>query len=252
MTFPTRFLLIISTLLARANPHFVDVWERSDRPVEQAYLTRTWMRGSGGIAPADSDWRIIQVLLTTEPMTGNLQFSDAAFEHHASVDICVAGDPVNDESLNCAQMGSLNFRSTCSGDDLIIRALTSGGQISRKSSLDAFVVSRACSIPQPENHIASIFCDFVNSTGTIFKNHQFLAREVFSDPFAAMGCVTEGQDIHIRAAIDNADLGDEICVEAGTYAETLEVTRDSITMSGQRGVVLDNSNVKPGECFGRN
>jgi nitrous oxidase accessory protein NosD len=230
-----RLLVVISALVAitvapliaqgqsgqyeLSHPDFVDVWDRTDLPVQQGQVNRTWMWGPGANTPLlqeayaeaeggtrtvqytdksrmelpvhdvppDSDWFITQGLLATELMTGNLQLGDATFEQHPPADIYVAGDPANNQSPTYAQMGELIDRPTRTGGNVITEVLTSDGAIENDPFLDMFGVWDAYYVDATGNHIASVFWDFMNSTGTVYENGQFVEGDVFTNPFYAIG-----------------------------------------------------------------
>ncbi len=203
-----------------SHPDFVDVWDRTDLPVQQGQVNRTWMWGPGANTPLmddepyaeadggmrsvqytdksrmelpvhpvdpDSDWFITQGLLATELMTGELQIGDATFEQHQPADIYVAGDPVNNKSPTYAQMGQLIDRPSRSGEQVITEILTSDGQITDDPLLDMYGVWDQEYVAATDNYIASVFWDFMNSSGTIYQNGQYVTGPVFTNPFYAIG-----------------------------------------------------------------
>ena len=202
-----------------AHPQFVEVWDRTDLPVQQGEVQRTWMWGPGantplmeeeyaeaadgtrtvqytdksrmelavGAVPPDSDWTITQGLLATELMTGNLQLGDDTFEQHEPADIYVAGDPENNQSPTYAQMGELIDRDPRPTGEVITEILTPEGEIAEDYHLDVHGVTDQYYIEQTDKNIASVFWAFMNSTGTIYENGQFVDGDVFTNPFYAIG-----------------------------------------------------------------
>jgi hypothetical protein len=121
-------------------PEFYGVWERTDRPVLEGDVARSWLwgpaantevfeepyeeaddgtrevqygdksrmempvPGSTAAAPEDSPWAITQGLLAIELMTGNLQLGDDTFEQYEPADIPVAGDWENNPGPTYAHM----------------------------------------------------------------------------------------------------------------------------------------------------
>ena len=202
-----------------SHPDFVQVWDRTDLPVQQGQVNRTWMWGPGANTPLmdepyaeadggmrsvqytdksrmelpvhpvepDSDWFITQGLLATELMTGELQLGDATFEQHQPADIYVAGDPVNNQSPTYAQMGQLIDRPSRSGGQAITEKLTSDGQITTDPLLDMYGVWDQEYVAATDNYVASVFWDFMNSSGTIYQNGQYVHGPVFTNPFYAIG-----------------------------------------------------------------
>lgn len=122
-------LLVESLGVVRAEPMVNDAfrrtWERTDKPVADLVVNRTWMWGGeaftgavqeryddapGGTrtvqyfdksrmeinhdpnVPADSPWHVTNGLLVVEMMTGQLQIGDAARETREPARVNVAGD----------------------------------------------------------------------------------------------------------------------------------------------------------------
>jgi hypothetical protein len=201
------------------SPEFYEVWERTDLPVELHQVSRTWMWGPGAntqmiteeyaegeggtrqvqytdksrmelpvdtVAP-DSDWFITQGLLATELMTGNLQLGHDTFEQYQAADIYVAGDPVNNESPTYAQMGELMDDPARPTGGTITQGLTSDSSVVDMPNTAQYGVTDAHYIEQTDNNIASVFWDFMNSTGVVFEDGVFRQGDVFTNPFYAIG-----------------------------------------------------------------
>lgn len=200
-------------------PEFQQVWDRTDLPVEQGHESRTWIWGPGAntgllqedyaeatggartvqytdksrmempVHPVDpdSDWFITQGLLATELMTGELQLGDATFQQHPPADIPVAGDPVNNLSPTYAAMGQLINEPARPADGLITETLSQGGAVSDDPSMASYNVTDAYYISQTDHNIASVFWDFMNSTGIIHESGHFVTGDVFPNPFYAIG-----------------------------------------------------------------
>jgi nitrous oxidase accessory protein NosD len=218
---------------AFGTPEFQQVWERTDLPVEQGLESRTWMwgpaantpvlqepyeEGSGGmrdvqysdksrmempVHPVEpgSDWFITQGLLATELMTGEMQLGDATFVQHEPSAAFVAGDPANNESPTYAQMGQLMDEPARSVGDVITEVIAADGSISSDPSLAGHGVTAALYVEETEHTIASVFWDFMNSTGTVYANGQFGHGPVFNNPFYAIGFpTTEAYWGHVTVA----------------------------------------------------
>ena len=112
---------------AAANPHtaFQHIWERTDQPVEQLQVSRTWVRGPQSGSSAFNDpfagapggqrtvqyfdksrmeinnpnrdqhslWYVTNGLLAKELVTDQLQAGPESFEAHHPAPVNVSGDP---------------------------------------------------------------------------------------------------------------------------------------------------------------
>ena len=216
-------------------PEFQQVWDRTDLPVEQGMESRTWMWGpdantpvmqepyeeaDGGmrdvqytdksrmempvhpVAP-DSAWFITQGLLATELMTGEMQLGDATFVQHDPSNAYVAGDPVNNQSPTYAQMGQLMDQPARPTGEVITEVIAADGSISSDGSLAGHGVTGALHVGETDHTIASVFWDFMNSTGTVYANGQFGHGPVFNNPFYAIGFpITEAYWGHVTVGGD--------------------------------------------------
>lgn len=229
-----RFVVVVTALVTLAaapfiasgqsgghplgHPEFSRVWDRTDLPVEQGHVSRTWMWGPVNtplleepyaeaddgtrsvqytdksrmelpVHPVDPDsnWFITQGLLATELMTGELQLGDSSFQQHQPADIPVAGDPTNNLSPTYAAMGQLINEPSRPAGGIITEKLAQDGTIADDPATAGYNVTDAYHISQTDNNIASVFWDFMNSSGTIYQNGQFMEGNVFSNPFYAIG-----------------------------------------------------------------
>ena len=215
---------------AFGTPEFQEVWERNDLPIDQGVDSRTWLWGPHANTPVlqepyeeadggmrdvqytdksrmempvhpvdpDSDWFITQGLLATELMTGNMQLGDATFVQHDPSDAYVAGDPANNQSPTYAQMGELIDEPSRAGGEVITEMIQSDGNITSDPGLAGHGVTDAQHVGQTDNNIASVFWDFMNSSGTIYHDGQFGEGPVFTNPFYAIGFpITEAYWGHV-------------------------------------------------------
>jgi hypothetical protein len=203
-----------------AEPEFEQVWERTDYPVDQLEVARTWIWGpeprSEGLleeyaeSPTgerlvqyfdksrmefpwrdgqddDSPWYITQGLLAHELMTGALQVGDDSFIQYAPADIPVAGDPDDPLGPTYAVMGSLMGGEAHAPGDLITTILTSDGTLSDNPSLEIHGVTADYYIEETEHTIASVFWEFMNAEGLIYDDGDYVEDALFADPFYAIG-----------------------------------------------------------------
>jgi hypothetical protein len=148
-----------------ATDEFFAVWERTDYPVAQLEVARTWIWSPGAYSELlteeyeegedgerlvqyfdksrmemptlgaadtedeDSPWFITQGLLATELMTGRLQIGDDTFEQHEPSQRSAAGDPGDTTAPTYAVMGELMEREPREGGEIIIEYADRDGNI---------------------------------------------------------------------------------------------------------------------------
>ena len=203
-----------------AAEEFEAVWERNDAPVAIHGESRTWIWGPGPrsaaiteeyveaglngrtvqyfdksrmempwIADADPDspWFITQGLLATELMTGNLQLGDESFEQHQPAQIPVAGDPDDPAGATYEAMGQLMDEPARETGSTIIETVTRAGEVGVDPAFADYAVTDEYYDEVTDHNIASVFWDFMNSTGTISVDGALQEGVLFENPFYAVG-----------------------------------------------------------------
>jgi hypothetical protein len=206
---------------------FETVWERTDRPVLELIVARTWIWSPGAHSnllvedytdaddgerevqyfdksrmemphndngDPDSPWFITQGLLATELLTGELQIGDADFESHEPSHRSAGGDPEDVTAPTYAAMGELMDREPRVGGEVIIEYADRDGVITEDE--DRFAgyavtdVSGADTYGEIEgidHNIASVFWDFMNSEAIVYQDDDYVADDLFLNPFYAVG-----------------------------------------------------------------
>jgi hypothetical protein len=201
-------------------PEFYDVWERTDRPVQDGDVERSWLWGPDANTPlieepyeeADggmrdvqysdksrmelpwtddvddgSPWFITQGLLALEMMTGELQIGDNEFVSHFPAQIPVAGDP-GSGGPTYATMGNLIDQPARSEGNVVTDVITADGHIFQNDALGpAYGVTDEYWIEQTDQYIASVFWDFMTSSGPIYEDDTLQTGQLFQSPFYAIG-----------------------------------------------------------------
>ncbi|TVR74444.1 MAG: hypothetical protein EA415_05695 [Sphaerobacteraceae bacterium] len=205
-----------------ATPEFQQVWDRTDRPVQEGVAERTWMWGPGAntdltqepyaeadngerdvqytdksrmempVHPVDleSDWYITQGLLAWELMSGQVQVGDAEFVEAFPAEIQIAGDP-NSQGPTYATMGMHLDSSPRTGGNLITDFMHAGGNIEPMSHLETYAVTDVDgdwqSVEGINQPIANVFWGFMNSTGPVYENGNLETGPVVANPIYAVG-----------------------------------------------------------------
>jgi hypothetical protein len=203
-----------------AADEFYDVWERTDYPVQQLEVARTWIWGPGPITPGmqeqyeeaedgerlvqyfdksrmewpwspdadpESEWFITQGLLATELLTGNLQLGDDAFEQYEPAEIPVAGDWEDQTGPTYAAMGEYIDWEPRPEGSTITQIMDREGQISDEEELAGYGVTDAYYIEQTDHNIASVFWDFMQSEGLVYVDGDYETDTLFTNEFYAIG-----------------------------------------------------------------
>jgi hypothetical protein len=202
---------------------FEAVWERTDLPVHELIVARTWIwspaahtpllveeyaEGDGGVRevqyfdksrmemptlgvadPGDeeSPWFITQGLLATELMTGNLQLGDDTFEQHRPSQRSVAGDPGDTTSPTYAVMGEHMDTEARDTGELIVEFMDREGNITEDDRFADYGVTDAHFDEVTEHNIASVFWDFMNSQTIVYEDGEYVEDDLFLNPYYAVG-----------------------------------------------------------------
>jgi hypothetical protein len=208
---------------APGNEHFQRTWARTDKPVADGQVSRTWMWGpegftgeiqepyaesSGGLrtvqyfdksrmeisadpnASPDSIWYVTNGLLVTEMVSGNMQTGNGAFEPRRPAQVNVAGDADDTRGITYDFFGALVDQSALSEGTAIHQILSpgsAGNLFMYDDRLLAYGVTAAHFVPETQHTVASPFWNFMNSSGTVYENGVFTGAALFQNPFYATG-----------------------------------------------------------------
>lgn len=201
------------------DPAFESVWSRTDEPVDEGAVSRTWIWGpepnfSARIEPyaegpdgqrtvlyfdksrmeitdpeADSEevWYVTNGLLVVELMTGEMQVGDEEFVESAPAEINVAGDPADEEGVTYATLADLREAPALAQGTLITTVLTSDGTTSNDGSLAQFSVRAGPLSVETGHRVASVFWDFMTSDGMVIEDGSLEEASLFENPYFATG-----------------------------------------------------------------
>ena len=210
----------LATANQPANDAFQRSWERTDRPVSELAVSRTWTWGpeaftSGVIEPyleaedgerlvqyydksrmemttdltADpgSVWYVVNGLLATEMITGRLQLGDNTFEQYAPAEINIAGDPDDSSAPTYATFNGLLDLQTFELGSLIGATVNRAGTIDQNPALLDHGVTAQIYVEETDHTVASVFWQFMTSEGTIYENGMMTWGALFENAFFATG-----------------------------------------------------------------
>jgi spore germination protein GerM len=205
-----------------ADPAFETRWARTDLPVEQGEISRTWMWGPkpytegmmedyadspGGErlvqyfdksrmeinhpdSPDDSVWYVTNGLLVVEMVDGRMQVGDEEFVDAAPAQVQIAGDPNVVDAPTYADINSYGLRGLpASGIGAVIDQTLVDGEIVQDPRFAEYGVTAAyrVSVPNVDHTVASVFWDFMNSAGTVYVDGEYVEEDLFLNPFYATG-----------------------------------------------------------------
>jgi hypothetical protein len=205
---------------APANQYFQRTWMRTDQPVATGQATRTWMWGpeafTTGIqeeyaeaagntrtvqyfdksrmeishlpsADPNSIWYITNGLLVTELITGEMQVGDASFVTRSPATVNVSGDPDDTIGPTYASFKPQLTRGYAERQDPIYRVIHRDGTDDFDERYQAYDVAMVEFAIETGHWIAEPFWRFMNSTGPVYENGQYVTAPLFQNPYYATG-----------------------------------------------------------------
>ncbi|HMM43828.1 MAG TPA: hypothetical protein PKA95_18185 [Thermomicrobiales bacterium] len=218
------------------NPSFERTWARTDRPVSDLSVSRTWMWGpsgySGGIVEPyaeaaggkrivqyfdksrmeitsdpsvspDSVWYVTNGLLAKELITGKAQVGDNTFWSWEPAQIPVAGDAVNPSAPTYATFGKFLAAPAARDGQALTTRLWRDGRTTNDALLAKHGVTAVYHVQVwgIDHQVASVFWQFMNSSGLVFDGSRTLQGKLFQDPFYATGYpITEAYWATVKVA----------------------------------------------------
>lgn len=218
--------------VAPSNDHFEERWSRTDLPVRDGEVLRTWMWGpeafTEGIeeeyaqAPdgqrevqyfdkarmeinaqeePGSLWYVTNGLLVVELITGEMQVGDDTFVERAPASVPVAGDPDDEQGVTYATFGPLLDAPPVPDGEIYQTRLSRDGSLTAVADLADYGVAAAYLDDVTGHRIATPFWDFMRSSGIIYEDGAFVEGPLFQNPFYATGRpITEAY--WVRAKVD--------------------------------------------------
>jgi hypothetical protein len=229
-------VLFLPTLTANAAPpaneHFLQTWERTERPVVDGVTSRTWMWGpeartgpmsepyveaidgyrlvqyfdktrmeiNNPDADPESVWYVTNGLLAKELITGRVQVGHIQHIQVAPAEIHIAGD-LHPDTPTYQTLSHLLDAPPRDIGEVIVERLERDGPgylLQNDPELEHYTVRAAYFVPETERTIAEPFWEFMNSTGLIRQDGFNVRGELFEDPFFATGMpITEAYWVHV-------------------------------------------------------
>jgi hypothetical protein len=215
-----------------ATAAFQRTWDRTDKPVADLSVSRTWMWApeafTGAMtetyaeAPGSSrtvqyfdksrmednsyraldPWDVTNGLLVVELMTGDLQTGDNSFETRQPATVNVGGDADDPTGPTYATMALVRSAPPLNDGEVIARVIDRDGNVSNApQSVVDLGVTAGTYAPETKHRVASVFWSFMTSSGLVWENGQLSTDWLFLNPFYATGFpVTEAYWTNIKVA----------------------------------------------------
>lgn len=202
------------------NEYFRRTWDRTDKPIADGVVSRTWMWGNpvsgeltesydeapGGrrvvqyfdksrmeITYPDGDknspWYVTNGLLAKDLITGKMQVGDNRFVEKGSAHINVAGDPGTD-GVTYATFNEPKFLDPVAqkrDTEVETSVLHPDGSVTTDESLARYGVTYSDWRPETGHNIPKPFRDFMNSVGPVFEDGQIHNDAIFESYTYATG-----------------------------------------------------------------
>ena len=216
-----------------ANEPFARTWERTDRPVIEGRVSRTWMWGPGAITAAISEpyaeapggqrtvqyfdksrmeindpggdpnnpWYVTNGLLARELITGQVQVGDSTVEQRSPAQVNIAGDVDDPQGSTYATFNGLMSYQPIPSGWTVIQTVDRSGVVGADPGLAGYGVSAALYVDTTNHNVASVFWDFMRSVGLVYDNGQYVSAPLAENPFYITGYpLTEAYWTTVRVA----------------------------------------------------
>jgi hypothetical protein len=197
---------------------FLQVWSRSDSPVKEGIVSRTWLWGaeasSGAFqesyvegadgartvqyfekgrmessspsdGPNDGLWSVTSGLLVVELATGRMQVGDAVFTQREPAQINAAGDPGSYPRY--ADLQPLFDAAPLPVGEVLTGKLQADGTIVQDAQLAGYGALAAYHVAETNHTVASPFWELMQSSGTVYEDGGYTIARLFPDPFYMTG-----------------------------------------------------------------
>ena len=157
-----------------------------------AYFDKSRMEVTDPYGDRSSEWFVTNGLLVNELISGRMQVGDDAFETREPAEIPVAGDPVNNEGPTYASFAELLDSEGYDEGEFIDQTLERDGSVSSDSGYAQYGVTSDEFVPATGYYIADVFWEYLNSTGTLRQQGQYVQGPIFDPTFFATGFPVTG------------------------------------------------------------
>jgi hypothetical protein len=207
-------------------------WHEADSPVSNGAVRRTWLWGQAPFGWAyepyvetqhgtrlvyyydksrmevtdplhdrGDQWYVTNGLLATELITGKMQLGDNTFEQLAPATVGVAGDPDDTSGPLYASFEARLWSPAIEAGASILLTIDRDGQVNADSALARYGVTAGEYVPETGHRVASVFWDYLNSSGVIAEGDALIVGRLFEPWFYATGFpITEAYWARVKVA----------------------------------------------------
>jgi hypothetical protein len=194
-------------------------WQRTDKPVMDGVVNRTWMWGpqssaymtweayadapdgqrkviyfdksrmeiTDPSADRSDPWFVSNGLLVVELVSGMLQTGNSQFENRGPANINVAGDADDPNGVTYATIASLRVPYPGPEPGPLTWTVDRAGNVGTDARFAAYDVGVTWFAPETGHWIAEPFWEFMPATGTVWDDERYPTEPLFPDPFYATG-----------------------------------------------------------------
>jgi hypothetical protein len=194
-----------------ADPSFNQVWQRTDRPVAEQRVSRSWTWGPRGLmartesyqqtpgglrqvqyfdkgrmevndpfASRANNWFVTTGLLVIEMITGRMQLGDNEFVQHLPADSPIAGDPNDANAPSYASFArAITQRAENRVGQYPSETINRTGQIGIYSGPVRPETRIAAYIEESGHNIPQVFWDYLNTQGTIYDQGSYRTGNLY-------------------------------------------------------------------------
>jgi hypothetical protein len=225
-----------------ANDWFSRTWARTDKPVADQEAARTWMWGPEAFTAdmfeeyaeghngartvqyfdksrmeistdpnvdPESIWFVTNGLLAKELITGQMQVGNNLFRDRTPYWGTIAGDADDVFGPRYAHLTQYLDDAPYEDGQVITTFIHNSGDITNSPSKAEYGVTAAyrLQVPSIDHQVASVFWEFMNSSGTVWEDGGYDQDKLFVDPFYATGFpITEAYWASVTVAGDLKDV----------------------------------------------
>ncbi|MGH9176314.1 MAG: hypothetical protein ACRD1H_18240, partial [Vicinamibacterales bacterium] len=192
--------------------------QRTDDPVASGVVSRTWLWGQETFHSAyepyvetqhgsrlvfyydksrmevtdphddrAQQWYVTNGLLVVELITGQLQLGDDTFQERGAAAVNIAGDPDDTGGPTYASFATLLNLPPIGANETILLTTDRDGTVNANSHLAEYGVTGGPYVEETRHRVASVFWDYLNSSGPIASSEGLTTGQLFDPWFYATG-----------------------------------------------------------------
>ena len=214
----TGLVPVLGAAVVASGDSFIETWNRTDLPVANGAVSRTWIWGDqltavvtedyaeapGGIRQVqyfdksrmeindpdgdrESPWYVTNGLLVVELITGRMQVGDDDFNDFPPSEANVAGDQDIGSTVEYHYLARYLDAPARTEGELIVESIGSLGALHRDDRLAELGATAGYYDPVTRHTIATPFWEFMTSVGTVWDGSGYTTAPLFEHPYFATG-----------------------------------------------------------------